>query len=191
MACTWHFVQRSVQTYSLACFCFLPVYLCISSRLCSSSSDERWFCSDKLQVWFAAWIQWEHFVYYCGRWKEWKWAKFKLFAVASDQQILWREFACCEYLIPASLNHHVCWQCYCVNLRWLSRVSVLHYCQFLWRFFYRVWDFVLHFMCEENNLMLCSKHFLIFITHGLSFFKKQGGKKDYKWAAYFFLPPPL
>lgn len=68
---------------------------------------------------------------YCGGWKEWKWAKFKLFAIASDQQILWREFACCEYLILASLNYLVCWQCYCVNLQWLSRVSVLLNCQFL------------------------------------------------------------
>lgn len=25
----------------------------------------------------------------------------------------------------------MCWQCYCVNLWWLSRVSVLHNCQFL------------------------------------------------------------
>lgn len=68
---------------------------------------------------------------YCGGWKEWKWAKFKLFVIASDQQILWREFACCEYLILASLNYLVCWQCYCVNLQCLSRVSVLLNCQFL------------------------------------------------------------
>lgn len=127
----WRFSRCSVQTYSSVFFCLPCIYLCISSGLCCGASDKRSFHSSKLQFWFAVWIQQEYIVYYCDRWKPWKWAKFKQFSIASDQQILWREFACCEYLILTSSNYLVCWQCYCVNLWWLSRVSVLHSCQFL------------------------------------------------------------
>lgn len=62
MACIWHFIQCSVQTYSLACFYFPQVYLNISSGPCSSTSDKRWLHSAKLQNRFAARIQWDCFV---------------------------------------------------------------------------------------------------------------------------------
>lgn len=111
------------------------------------------------------------FCMYCGGWKEWKWAKFKLFAIASDQQILWREFACCEYLILASLNYVVCWQCYCVNLWWLSRVSVVLDCQFL-GFFSQGLGFCAPLFAWRKWLNAIRWTFFIFITHSLKQKKK-------------------